>query len=262
MTGIPDPVQIYERATSEGERRLGMPPLEKMSSGFIAGITIVFGVVALGMAEADVAPAFGGGPAALAGALAFGTGLVFVVVGRTELFSENFFDPVASAISARRARRWLALLQLWVLVLIFNLLGGAVMAAVFIVPGALPEGAPEALVSVAEDVAAKSGWATLARGVAAGTLITLLSYLLNATRTVGTRAMLAYIVGVFLALGPFDHVVVSALHLQIGLWFGGDVDYGDIVSNIAIAGSGNVLGGVLLMTLTHLAQKIGATRGG
>ena len=114
--------------------------------------------------------------------------------------------------------------------------------------------------SVAEELAGKSEWATFFRGVAAGALITLLSFLLHAGDGVGARAMLAYLVGILLALGPFDHVVVSALHLLMGQWFGAVVSFGDIGLNILLAGSGNLIGGILLMTLTHAVQVMGARR--
>jgi formate/nitrite transporter FocA (FNT family) len=82
----------------------------------------------------------------------------------------------------------------------------------------LPPGAHETLAVVAEDIASKSSLATFTRAVAAGTLLTLLSYLLHAVDTVGSRIVLAYLVGFFLALGPFDHVILSALHLLLGVW--------------------------------------------
>lgn len=66
--------------------------------------------------------------------------------------------------------------------------------------------------------------------------------------------MLAYLVGFFVALGPFDHVIVSALHLVFGVWVGGAVGYGDLGINIVIATAGNLVGGLLLMTLTHAVQ--------
>jgi formate/nitrite transporter FocA (FNT family) len=260
MAVAPAPDEIYERAKSEGDRRLSMPLLEEVSTGFIAGVTIVFGVVALGMARELVEPAWGQGPAELAGALAFAIGLVFLVVGRSELFTENFFDPVATAIDRRARSAWLRLGRLWVVVLLLNLVGGTVMAGIFAVEGTLPPGAHEALVVVAEEIAAKGGVATFTRGVAAGTLLTLLSYLLHAVNSVGSRIILAYLVGFFLALGPFDHVVVSGLHLLFGVWFGGAVTYGDVGSNIVVAGSGNLVGGILLMTLTHTAQAKGSRR--
>ncbi|XTZ14420.1 formate/nitrite transporter family protein [Micromonospora echinospora] len=237
-----------------------MTALEQASTGFIAGVTIVFGIVALGVTRELVAPDYASGIGQLIGALAFGIGLVFVVVGRTELFTENFFDPVAAAVARRRASAVGQLARLWLLVLLLNFAGGAVMAAVFTVRGTLPAGAHETLALVAEEIAAKEGLATFTRGIAAGTLLTLLSYLLHAVRSAGSRIALAYVVGFFLALGPFDHVVVSGLHLLFGIWLDAHVSYADLGLNVLLAGAGNLVGGLLLMTLTHAVQARGAAR--
>ena len=61
-------------------------------------------------------------------------------------------------------------------------------------------------------------------------------------------------VGVFLALGPFDHVIVSALHVLFGVWLSDSVPYGELFANIGLATAGNLVGGLLLITLTHSAQ--------
>lgn len=257
MAVAPTPQEIYARAEREGERRLSMSWLEEGSTGFIAGVTIVFGVVALGIVEHLVGPSLGDGPARVAGALAFALGVVFLVVGRSELFTENFFDPVARAIDVGERGTWLNLLRLWGVILLLNFVGGAVMALVFTVEGTLPTGADDALARVAEEIADKSGLATFTRGIAAGTLLTLLSYLLHAVDSVGSRIALAYAVGFVLALGPFDHVVVSGLHLLMGVWLGGAVDHLDVARNVVLAGAGNLAGGLLLMTLTHTAQVRG-----
>ncbi|PZG01767.1 formate/nitrite transporter family protein [Micromonospora deserti] len=258
MAQAPSPEEIYASARSEGERRLSASALEQASTGFIAGVTIVFGIVALGMTRELVAADYSAGVGELVGALAFGIGLVFVVVGRTELFTENFFDPVAAAVARRRLTAAGQLARLWALVLVLNLVGGAVMAAVFTVRETLPSGAHHTLALVAEEIAAKDGLATVTRGIAAGTLLTLLSYLLHAVDTAGSRAALAYVAGFFLALGPFDHVVVSGLHLLFGVWLGADVGYADLGLNVLLAGAGNLVGGLLLMTLTHAVQVKGA----
>ena len=257
MAVAPTPDEIYDRAEDEGQRRLSMPPLEQVATGFIAGVTVVFGIAALGVVVALVEPSLGRGVADLAGALAFGIGVVFLVVGRSELFTENFFDPVAAAIDQERRSGFGPLGRLWVTTLLLNLVGGAVLVGVLSVPGALPDGAPQALLAVAEDIAAKEAVATLARAVLAGALITLLSYMLNAVDTVAARILLAYMVGFLLALGPFDHVVLSALHLLFGIWLGGAVSYADLVVNLGLATLGNLVGGLLLITLTHTAQVKG-----
>ncbi len=259
MAVAPSPQEIYARSVEEGGRRLAMSPLEEVATGFIAGVTIVFGIVALGVVRALVEPDLGSGVAHVAGAAAFGIGLVFLVVGRSELFTENFFDPVAATISSER--RWAALARLWLLILALNLVGGAVLTAILTIEGALPHGAPEVLVTAAEDIAGKSALATLARAISAGALLTLLSYMLHGCDSIRSRITVAFLVGFFVALGPFDHVVVSALHLLFGLWLGASVTYGDIAANIALSSIGNLAGGLLLITLTHTAQVRGVETG-
>lgn len=258
MAVAPTPQEIYERAKDEGRRRLFLSPLDQVATGFIAGVTIVFGIVALGVVDALVEPDFGSGVAQVAGALAFGIGVVFLVVGRTELFSENFFDPVAAAIEG--SRLWGRLGRLWATTLLLNLVGGAVLVAVLTVEGALPDGSAAALVSIAEEITGKSWAATLARAVLAGGLITLLSYMMSAVNTVTARVLVAYMVGAFLALGPFDHVVVSALHVLFGVWLSDAVSYTGLATNVVLATVGNIIGGLLLITLTHTAQVKGSRR--
>jgi formate-nitrite transporter family protein len=254
MNTAPDPGEIYRRAEAEGRRRLEMPLLEQVATGFIAGVTIVFGIVALAVTSSLLEPELGAQVASLGGALAFGIGLVFLVVGRSELFSENFFGPVATAIDEPGPQVWGSLLRLWTSTLVLNLVGGAVLVALLTVQGALPDGSDRVLSRLAEEIAGK-GWAvTLVRAILAGALITLLSYMLSAVDTGAARILVAYMVGVFLALGPFDHVVVSALHLLFGIWLSDAVSYGDLVSNVGLSGAGNLLGGVILITLTHAAQ--------
>ena len=259
MSVAPTPEVIYERAEEEGNRRLAMPVLEQVATAFIAGVTIIFGIVALGVTEALVAPDLGPGVASLAGALAFGIGVVFLVVGRSELFSENFFGPVAVALAEGGARPWLRLLRLWAATLVLNLVGGGVLLKMLTVEGALPEGSAETLVHVAEDIASNTWPATLVRAVLAGALVTLLSYMLSACNTVVARIIVSFAVGFFLALGPFDHVVVSALHLLFGVWESSSVHYTDLWQNLGLSISGNMTGGLLLITLTHSAQVKAST---
>ncbi len=124
------------------------------------------------MAQALVEADLGSGTAKVVGALAFAIGLVFLVVGRSELFTDNFFDPVAAAIEDGRVTAWLRLLRLWVFILILNLVGGAVLVAVLTIDEALPAGSPAVLREVAEEIAAKPALATFARAILAGALLT------------------------------------------------------------------------------------------
>ncbi|QSW98636.1 formate/nitrite transporter family protein [Haloterrigena alkaliphila] len=261
MSVAPDPSEIFHRAAEEGERRLEQSLLELISTGFIAGFTIVFGIAALGIVHSVVEPS-AGDVAKLPGSLALGFGVVMLVVGRSELFNENFFAPVATAIE--RDDSWLigSLLRLWAVTFVFNLVGGALMVFVLSVDGALPAGTGHALVTVAEEIAHREPRGAFADAIAGGALVALLSHLLEAVNSVGSRIAMAFIVGVLLALGPFDHVIVSVLHVFFGMRFGADIGIGTLGTMTAVVTAGNVVGGLGLVTFSHIAQVEGARSSG
>jgi len=251
------PDEIFDRAVAEGQRRLDQSLLELVSTSFIAGFTIVFGLVGLGIVEGAF-PAGAHGAGKLGGALAFGVGIVFLVAGRTELFNENFSDPAAAAVDSGDPSAGWALLRLWVVTLLFNLVGGGLFSLVFGVAGALPFGTTEALATVAAESAGRELWASFARAIAGGTLVSLLSFLLVSVESEGSRLALAYVVGVFLALGPFEHVVVTALHVLLGVLFGAGVGPGRVGTVMGVVTVGNAVGGLGLVTIAHVTQAAGA----
>ncbi|MFD1585796.1 formate/nitrite transporter family protein [Halorientalis brevis] len=257
----PDPSEVFQRAVDEGQRRLDQSPLELFATSFIAGFTIVFGIAALGIVEAAFASQFED-IASVAGALIFGTGIVFLVVGRAELFTENFFDPVAAA--AENSQSWLVskLVRLWVVTFVLNLVGGALMVWVLSVDGALPSGTAHALRGFAEDTVVRDPVAGFAKGITGGGLVTLLSFLLSAVNSVRSQITVSYMVGVLLALGPFDHVIVTVLHLLFGVFFGADIGLGTLAEITAVVTAGNIVGGLGLVTLSHIAQVQGAREDG
>ncbi len=256
MPAAPTPSEIFDRAVKEGARRLDQSRLELISNAFIAGFTIVFGIVALGIVQAAVEPV-SEGIARIAGAVAFGIGLMFLIIGRTELFTENFFDPMAAVLDRDEpGDRW-RFIRLGGVTFVLNLLGGILLVGMMSVEGVLPNGTPAVLNTLAEEIAARDVPAHIFKGVMGGALVTLLSFLLQAVRSDGSRIMLAFMVGSLLALGPFDHVIVSGLHVIFGLFLGGEVSLGALTEILALVTVGNVAGGLGLVTLTHVVQVRG-----
>ena len=259
MPGALNPAEIFERAADEGQRRLDQSFLELIATAFIAGFTIVFGMIAMGIVDSLARPSTGE-MAKLLAALAFGTGIVFLVIGRAELFSENFFDPIAAGFRPGSQGIVPRLARLWSLTLILNLVGGAVLITVLSVEGALPGGASSSLDRVAEEIAHRAWPATLMRAIIGGALVALLSFLVIASRESTSRILVAYAVGVLLALGPFDHAVVSLLHLGFGISYDAAITPLHIAEVGAVAILGNIIGGVGLVTLSHAAQAKAAER--
>lgn len=225
-----------------------------VAMGFNAGFAIVFGIAAYGILHALVAPEFGPEMAKVAGAAGFALGLVFLIISRSELFTENFFDPVATAFDDRSGALVLRLLRLWLIVLALNLAGGAVLTALLSIDGVMPAAAEASLRVAAEEIAAKSSPALFANALVGGALVTLLSFLIQAVDTAIARMVAAAAVGFVLAVGPFAHVVVTAMHLLFGVLGQADVTVANGVGIVAVAIAGNVIGGLGFVTLSHIAQ--------
>lgn len=253
MAKAPTAEDIFQRAADEGRHRLDRTTFQLAATGFIAGFTIVFGILAFAATYAASEPVIG--PLAdVTGALAFAIGIVMLVVQRAELFSENFFDPVATAFRDRPAGIATSILRLWGLTLAFNLIGGGLMAYLTSLAGMVPPDADRALSAIAEEIAKRTPMAVFVSAVVGGALVSLLSYALAGAGGVSGRIAMSFLVAFVLAVGPFDHVVVTALHLYMGQNAGAAIGTGQILQLTAIAAAGNLVGGVGLVAFSHAAQ--------
>jgi formate/nitrite transporter FocA (FNT family) len=252
----PEPHEMFARTREEGERRLTRSALELMTTSLVAGFDVVFGVVALAAATAAMTQHFGPSAAHFFGSLAFGIAFIFIVVGRSELFTENFLVPITAL--RRGTLSTLKLLQLWTISPVMNIAGGTALILILSSKGVLPEGAAPALVDVAETIGELSHWSAFLSAVAGGALITAMTWMVEGVGTVGGRIVVAWIAGVLLALGSFNHVIVVTLELIFGMRFGADVGLDDTALNFFIAASGNMLGGLVFVTLTRTSQAVGS----
>lgn len=252
------PDEIYARIRREGRRRLSRPRLELGATALVGGFDVSFGVVAFALVAGAFQAHFGTAIAHAVGALAFGVGFVFVVVGRSELFTENFLVPIAGLERNRGSLRQLA--ELWVGALILNLVGGTILALILTSQGVLDGNAQGQLVRLAERVAGNGTTTALLSAVVAGALMTLMTWFVEgAAESTGVRILMSWVVGALILLGTFNHAVVSTIELVFGLRFGADVSIGDLFRNLGLALAGNLAGGLLLVTFARSAQAFAAS---
>jgi formate/nitrite transporter FocA (FNT family) len=255
----PEAHDVFELLSDEGQRRLARSPLELGSTALVAGFDVVFGVIALAATSAAVTPHFGPEFGHFAGSLAFGIAFIFIVAGRSELFTENFMVPVAALIAGRSSKR--KLVELWTLSPIFNILGGTVLIMVISVHGVLPHGTSTSVVRIAHTVDENSALTAFLSAVAGGALITLMTWIVEGTTSLGGKFVVAWMAGALLALASFNHVIVVTLELIYGLRVGSHTGGLDLVQNFFVAAGGNMTGGLLFVTLTRTGQAIGSSSG-
>jgi formate-nitrite transporter family protein len=250
MASAREPEQIYRATREEGKRRLSRPVPELAATALVGGFDVAFGVVAYALAANTV----DGKARHLVGAVAFGLGFVFIVVGRSELFTENFLIPVAG-LERDRLRSWLKLGELWLVALVLNVLGGVLLAAILTSEGVLRTGADRPLVELAEHVAGYSTLTSFLSALVAGALMTLMTWFVEgAADSLGVRIVMAWITGTLILLGTFNHAIVSTVELVFGMRYGADVDVGQLLANLGLAVAGNLVGGLLFVTFVRSVQ--------
>src|SRR3954462_15716697 len=143
--GAPEPEEIYERTREEGARRLERPFLEGVSTALAAGFDIIAGIVVLALLESQLEHLLGNHAAHVVGAAGFGIGFVFLIVGRGELFTENFLVPLAG-LDGKERNAWLKIAELWTVSPVFNIAAGALMGLLLSVHSVVPFGTGKAAI--------------------------------------------------------------------------------------------------------------------
>jgi len=245
-----EPQEIYEETRKEGRRRLARPPLEIAATALVGGFDVAVGVIAYVLAANTVH----GTVSDLVGSLAFGVGFVFIVVGRSELFTENFLIPVAG-LERDRPGSWLKLGELWAVTLVCNIAGGVLIALLATSHAVLPHGVAEGFTKLAEHIVSRSTLPGFLSAVIAGALMTVMTWFVEgAADSLGVRIVMAWIVGAVIALGAFNHAIVSTIELVFGMRYGADVDVSALLANLGIAVAGNLVGGLCLVTFVRTVQ--------
>jgi formate/nitrite transporter FocA (FNT family) len=254
----PEPEEIYEQARTEGRRRLSRPLHELAATALVGGFDVAFGVVAYALARGAVETRSSPELAHLVGALAFGIGFVFVVVGRSELFTENFLVPVAGL--ERRRGSWFKLGELWLGTFLLNLIGGSLLALILTSGGVLPGASHTAVTRLAEHLGHYGAATAFLSAVVAGALMTLMTWFVEgAAESMSVRIVMSWIVGTVIVLGTFNHAIVSTIEIVFGMRYGAHVSLGELFKNLALSVGGNLVGGLLLVTFARSAQAARAS---
>ncbi|MBV9602902.1 MAG: formate/nitrite transporter family protein [Chloroflexi bacterium] len=249
-----EPAHIEGRAESLGSARLDRSNLEilitaiigggEVSVGALAAMTVV-GALMTTWSAIDLYTALA------AAGLVFPVGFIFVIMGRSELFTENFLIPVVSVFKTERTLGSLA--QLWGLSWAGNMLGCAGAALLLVMPNAV--GGP-VLQGYAAYTAYKLDLPWLGVFVSAvlagGVMSTLTWSLLSVQHSVGRIIIIAAGAYVLIAAN-LSHSIVSASVLLVGFHMT-QHGLGDVIVWLLNASAGNLVGGVGLVTLFRLAQ--------
>ena len=256
-----DALSVFSAAMEKGKKRLSRPWLEMAMSGIIGAIHVTFGAVAMSAAAGAVQPYVGGHLASLVGAIFFPIGFVLLKLSQSELFTENFLIPVVPVLD--REAPVTALLKLWSLTLIGNLVGAVIFAMLVYLGGRNSLGTLPAhhLVELASFKMSRPWSETFMSAVFAGAIITTMTWLVLATKSDVAKLIAIWSCIFVMAIGSFTHVVVSTSEVMLGVIYGAHVTPTAWFTRLFVPASmGNLIGGMFFIALLHYLQVLHAKK--
>lgn len=232
----------FGRSVVDGRTRLGRSWPALLSAGFVGGLDIGAGLLALLVVEHET-----GSP--LLGALAFTIGFVALALGGSELFTENFLVPVTTVVA--RDARVSSLLRLWGATLGTNLVAGWLITALIV--AAVPE-LRDVAIEIARHYVELPARQAFVLATLGGGAITLMTWMERSSDSEFGRLLSVVAIGFLLAAVPLNHVIVVSLEMFAALHTEAPFGYQQWLSTAAVGAVGNLVGGLAFVTVLRLVQ--------
>lgn len=244
-------VVVHEAIRKEGEAELHRPSSALAWSGFAAGLSMGFSLVAEGLIRSHLPDASW---TPLLAKFGYTLGFVIVILGRQQLFTENTLTPIVPLLMHRTWDYLLNVLRLWAVVLLTNLAGVFIFAWVLGHTEIFPPDVKAAFSHIGQD-AMQPGFGTVVlKAIFGGWLIALMVWLLPAAdmAKVGIIIILTYIVG----LGQFSHIIAGSAE-TFYLVGTRQLPFSQFLFSFMIPTLiGNIIGGVSLVAALNHAQVV------
>ncbi len=237
--------QVFQRIVADADHEI----TSNLRELFFAAVAGGFAITITYLLYASMSASTEG---AIAAALLYPLGFIFIIIGGYQLYTENTLPPVA--LTLERLASVPALFRHWLVVLAGNFAGGTVGAVVLAYGGVF---SPEAS-TVAADLARKGVetpvTALFFKSAFAGLIVAGVVWMNFAARDTVSRIIIVYLAFLAIPLGNLFHVVVSyteSVYLLLTEGAGVAPLFLEFVLPVL---AGNTVGGVVLVTVVNYYQ--------
>ena len=242
---------VHEAIRIQGEEELRRPPSALAWSGLAAGLSMGFSFIAEALLQSNLPETRW---RTLLVRLGYPLGYLIVIIGRQQLFTENTLTAIIPLLVKRNRATLAAVLRLWIVVLIANLVGAHLIAWVLGNTPLFSRELHEAMRQLAVEAANVTFGTAILRGIFAGWLIAMVVWLLAASNTasVSIIVILTYMVG----LAGLTHVIAGSIDVLFLVMTGVHSWFSYLTGYLVPTLIGNILGGVALVSALNHAQVI------
>lgn len=240
--------EILKQQIIEGQETYNKSPISILLSSFTAGLEIGFSYLLIcslyfffvGKVEEDTIIKLM--------SFVYPIGFIMIILGQSILFTEQTSLLTLPVLNKQRTLG--SLLRLWGLVILGNLLGGYLMAFLFVWIG--PRLEIFDLVTIEEIAIHVTDYDKITifvSAILAGWLMGLLSWLIAASKSTLSRIVLIFIITAVIAFTGLHHSIVGNVEVFAGWISSSAITFTMYLSFIGLALLGNALGGAFFVAL-------------
>ncbi len=243
--------QIMRHELKEALTALERPSGRLFFSGLSAGLEIGFSLFLMAAIQTLVQDELPHAISTLLIANTYSFGFILVILGRSELFTEQTSLAVLPVLSGRATVK--GLLRLWAIVYVANIIGAAAFAGLVTQIGpSIGVIKPQVFTEIAQGLVRHPPQTILLSGILAGWLMGLLSWLVAAGRDTISQIVIVWLVTTTIGIGHLHHSIVGTVEVLAGVFTSNETSWSDFGHFLLWATLGNAIGGpVFLALLKH-----------
>jgi formate/nitrite transporter FocA (FNT family) len=243
-------LEIHENIRGPAVEELERPASSLFFSSLAAGMLIAFSFLASALASHYAADPY----KHVFASMAYPLGFIFVILGRSELFTENTLEPVIPLLHKRDAKTARQLVRMWGLLIVGNLLGALIIGWVIGRTTMINAELHPALQKVAAESTDGGFGEIFYKAIFGGWLIALLTWLLASTIESTAQLILIWACTAPIAAFHFRHSIAGSVEAFYRA-ASGSAGWGEMLGAfVTPALLGNALGGIILVALFNYAQ--------
>lgn len=246
----PSAEEIYQQVARNAKQELKRRSVSLAVSGFTGGTFMGLSALGVGVVLATL----GNGPHAfLLSRMLYPLGFIVVIIGRSQLFTENTLYPVALVL-AEKKEIWNTL-RLWAIVLPSNLCGALAFASLISLSHGVSPSIVQAISTLGVEATQHPAGTVFWSGVMGGWIIATAAWMVSGSHTVTGSVALIWLLTFVVGAGNFAHCIASSGEIMAAAW-AHQISWLTYFRWLGPAVGGNICGGVLMVTLLEYGQAI------
>ena len=247
--------EIMNEQIETGLKEINRSDLGLFLSALSAGLEVGFSILIIGIIHTLFKNESTNGQLAVMMALVYPIGYIFVIIGRSELFTEHTTLATLPVMNGQATLGGLA--KLWLIVYVGNLAGGYLFGSISLVFNSeIHLIGKDFFYFVSEKMLKYSVGATLISSIMAGWLMGMLSWLLSSAQDTFSRVVMIFLVTFLISIAGLHHCIVGSIEVFMAFFAeANEISWVQFLKFQVLATIGNIIGGVFLVAMVKYAHS-------